>query len=300
MNIKLHARLFCVLSILFAISVVSLCLVDSAAIWSRIATGLLAGSFVGLVNTITNYYHARKKYFEKYVDDISDVGYNLVKDYINIKSHRELMSTMSKNQIMAHVKNIGNVNNVRKTADEIKQRYHSLSMRFDVEEYAPLLPFCSSELKDELNKMDKLIYYSIKNLDIHYFHCHLSNIHKSDEDPSTEQDYDEEDLDDILALINEKYTDYEDTLAFFMDSFATHVASLRNKLKSVISNNNTEMLDIILDIIKFNINDAVIRDVNAERFNAFLNEDEGICSPGWGNQNIKELKNKKTKFDEVN
>lgn len=57
---KLYTRLFYILFGVFVIGIVTVCLVDPSSVWSRIATGLVTGSFVGLVNTLTNYFHARQ------------------------------------------------------------------------------------------------------------------------------------------------------------------------------------------------------------------------------------------------
>ena len=45
---KLYVKLFYALLIVFIIGVVLLCFIDPAAVWSRIATGLVTGSFLGI------------------------------------------------------------------------------------------------------------------------------------------------------------------------------------------------------------------------------------------------------------
>lgn len=91
---KLYIKLFYVLLSVFIIGILSLCLVDSTTVWSRIATGLVTGSFVGIVNTLTNYYHARKAYFEKFMVDVLEIEHNLSNDYRGAKSRNAFLSSM--------------------------------------------------------------------------------------------------------------------------------------------------------------------------------------------------------------
>lgn len=65
---KLSRSLLYVLILIFIVGIVLICLVPETSAWSRIATGLITGSFVGAINTLVNYLHHRKEFFEKYVE----------------------------------------------------------------------------------------------------------------------------------------------------------------------------------------------------------------------------------------
>ena len=91
---KLFARLFWILFGVFVIGIVAVCLVEPSSVWSRIATGLITGSIVGLVNTLTNYFHTRQVFFEKMALSLLDVEFKLGEDYIHAKTRNSFIANL--------------------------------------------------------------------------------------------------------------------------------------------------------------------------------------------------------------
>lgn len=66
---RLSRNLFYALMLLFIAGIILICLVDAASVWSRIAAGLVTGSFVGAVNTLVNYFHQQHTVWFFIVDE---------------------------------------------------------------------------------------------------------------------------------------------------------------------------------------------------------------------------------------
>ena len=55
---RLYVRMFYILLVVFAIGIVVVCIVEKSSVLSRIGTGLITGSFVGLITAFSNYFTA--------------------------------------------------------------------------------------------------------------------------------------------------------------------------------------------------------------------------------------------------
>lgn len=78
---KLFVRLFYILFFVFLAGIILLIAVPPTSVMSRVATGLVTGSFIGLVNALANYYHLRQAYFEQMVDALMSISQELRMDY---------------------------------------------------------------------------------------------------------------------------------------------------------------------------------------------------------------------------
>lgn len=142
---KLFARLFGILFGVFVIGIVTVCLVEPSSVWSRIATGLITGSFVGLVNTLTNYYHTRQVFFEKMALSLLDVEFNLGEDYIHAKTRNSFIADMSKKQMIKYAAEHEGINDTVAKSEKMHKRYQELASKFDFEAYVPLIPWTRRE-----------------------------------------------------------------------------------------------------------------------------------------------------------
>lgn len=90
---------------IFAVGVTLLCLVLPDSIISRISTGLVTGSFVGVVNVFVNYAHARSSYFKELAVALSEICHELGSDLIKARLRNKDLSDSTKKEIVAQHKN---------------------------------------------------------------------------------------------------------------------------------------------------------------------------------------------------
>lgn len=82
-----------------------MCLVLPDSIISRISTGLVTGSFVGVVNVFVNYAHARSSYFKELAVALSEICHELGSDLIKARLRNKDLSDSTKKEIVAQHKN---------------------------------------------------------------------------------------------------------------------------------------------------------------------------------------------------
>ena len=98
---KLSRNLFLILVLLFIIGVVLVSVVNPASVMSRIATGLITGSFVGAISAFVNYAHLRTVFFNNLVISLWDFFDQLKHDYILAKVRNEQLAESSKEENIA-------------------------------------------------------------------------------------------------------------------------------------------------------------------------------------------------------
>lgn len=77
---KLNRNLFYILLVIFISAVCMVVFTDSTSVISRVGTGLMTGSFMGMIGAVVNYFHQRSEYFHKLGYLCIDVA-NKLKDY---------------------------------------------------------------------------------------------------------------------------------------------------------------------------------------------------------------------------
>lgn len=271
---KLYIKLFYVLLVVFIIGVVSLCIVDPSAVWSRIATGLVTGSFVGIVNTLTNYYHARKQYFEKFVFDLLEIDHNLTNDYIKAKSRNAFVSRMTKAQMIKYAGKHEKVTDTYDASKKMEERYDSLSLRFDFEAYAPLIPWTKKSLRKDLEQIEEFISLRLKYLPISYLECYDFTLLSSPASKE-EQKIVLGDPDDLFNSALQNNKDNEDYIAFCLNLYAEILESLYKNMNGILSKFHLDLLSGTKELVRLHIKDAVIRDVIKEHSKDILNDSDG-------------------------
>lgn len=80
---RLYRSLFYVLMVLFVSGVVLIVTADPSRVMSRIAIGMITGSFVGILTTFVNYIHAKQSYFEDLYNNALDLYFDLQYELVN-------------------------------------------------------------------------------------------------------------------------------------------------------------------------------------------------------------------------
>ena len=243
----------------------TVCLVDPSSIWSRIATGLVTGSFVGLVNTLTNYFHARQEFFEKMVLSLLDVEFNLGGDYMDAKSRNAFIADMPKKQMIKYAAENEHLEDTFTKSEKMHKRYQELASKFDFEAYIPLIPWTRRNIIIILEVMDNLISFDLVHLYGDYRFCFDFTLLSSPASKE-EQQMVIGDSDEFFESVVQKNKDYQDLIAFNLNSLADLTESLSPRMKGVVSKMHMEILSRMpFSIRDVYLRDAVIRDVRSER-----------------------------------
>lgn len=262
---KLFARLFWILFGVFVIGIVAVCLVEPTSVWSRIATGLITGSFVGLVNTLTNYFHARQVFFEKMALSLLDVEFSLGEDYIHAKTRNSFITEMSKKQMIKYAAEHEHLEDTVAKSEKMHKRYQELASRFDFEAYVPLIPWTRKKTVKVLEAMDNLISFDLVQLYGDYRLCFDFKLLSSPASKE-EQQLVIGDPDEFYESVVQENKDYQDLIAFYLNSLADLTESLSPKVSRILSKTDRDILSHLPSAIRnIHLKDAVIRDVRSER-----------------------------------
>ena len=262
---KLFAKLFYILFGVFVIGIVAVCLVDPTSVWSRIAAGLVTGSFVGLVNTLTNYFHARQEFFEKMALSLLNVEFALGEDYIHAKSRNAFISEMSKKQMIKYAAENEHLEDTVAKSEKMHKRYQELASKFDFEAYVPLIPWTRKKTVKVLEAMDDLISYELVHLYGDYRLCFDFTLLSSPASKE-EQQMVIGDPDEFFESVVQENKDYQDLIAFNLNSLADLTESLSPKVSRILSKTDRDILSHLPSVIRdIHLKDAVIRDVRTER-----------------------------------
>lgn len=262
---KLFARLFWILFGVFVIGIVTVCLVEPSSVWSRIATGLITGSFVGLVNTLTNYFHTRQVFFEKMALSLLDVEFNLGEDYIHAKTRNSFIADMSKKQMIKYAAENEHLEDTIAKSEKMHKRYQELASKFDFEAYIPLIPWTRKKTMKVLETMDELISSELVHLYGDYRFCFDFTLLSSPASKE-EQQMVIGDPDEFYDHVVQENKDYQDLIAYNLNSLADLIESLSPKMKGTVSKMHLDLLSRMpFSIRDAYLRDAVIRDVRTER-----------------------------------
>ena len=262
---KLFARLFWILFGVFVIGIVTVCLVEPSSVWSRIATGLITGSFVGLVNTLTNYFHTRQVFFEKMALSLLDVEFNLGEDYIHAKTRNSFIADMSKKQMIKYAAENEHLEDTIAKSEKMHKRYQELASKFDFEAYVPLIPWTRKKTMKVLAAMDELISSELVHLYGDYRFCFDFTLLSSPASKE-EQQMVIGDPDEFYDHVVQENKDYQDLIAYNLNSLADLIESLSPKMKGTVSKMHLDLLSRMpFSIRDAYLRDAVIRDVRTER-----------------------------------
>ena len=151
---KLYRNLIYILASIFLIGIFWVCLAEPQSVMSRIATGLITGSFVGAINTFVSYMYQRTAFFDKMSSTLTRIGHELGNDYIDV---------VLKNEELASSKSEDIVNSYKKRTTEQKRalkgsekKYEKLINKINVNEFSGIFPSDCS-VKDKLHELDDVL-----------------------------------------------------------------------------------------------------------------------------------------------
>lgn len=264
MPMKLFSRLFLILLTILVVGVVLLVVVPSASVMSRVATGLVTGSFVGIITALTNYFHLRQSYFEKLALFVTEVSRSLEHDYAHAKARNMFISEMSKPQMIEYAAEHETVEDKMKEVDAMKERYESLVTKFDFEAYVPLIPFANKKLRDTLDGLDSFVGFNVKHLYGEYQMCYDFALLSADV-TKEEQEIAIGDPDEFYELDVQNNVDYRDLLAYYLNKLKEYDRQLLQYARRYTPKMYCELLEGTAMLIEEHLKGVDIRDVIHER-----------------------------------
>lgn len=133
---RLQRILFYVLLIIFVAAVVVVCVVDASTAWSRIGTGLITGSFIGMIGALVNYIHQRREYWEKFAELCWKVASSLQRYRREATRYNEILHTSSIDEIITKAQK--NVDDNYDQIQEMEENCKRLSLQCQDDLYVPL------------------------------------------------------------------------------------------------------------------------------------------------------------------
>lgn len=258
---KLFSRLFFILLTIFVVGVVLLVVVPSTSVMSRVATGLVTGSFVGIITALINYYHL---YFERLALFTAEVSHSLEHDYVHAKARNMFISEITKPQMIEYATEHEKVEEKMLEVDAMRNRYESLVSKFDFEAYVPLFPFANRKLKGTLDELESLISFNVRHLYGEYQMCYEFTLLSADVSKE-EQKIALGDPDEFYEFAVQNNVDYRDLLAYYLNKLMVYNRLLSHYARHYTPKMYRELFEGTAMLINEHLNGAKIRDVIRER-----------------------------------
>jgi len=150
-----------VLLAIFVVAVVIVCSVEAYSAWSRIGTGIITGSFIGMIGALVNYIHQRSVFWKEFADLCWKIANNLLEYRIEATHYNQYLGESTKEQIIEEAIKSCESNDER--INEMKENCESLALQCQEDSYAPfffwnrsLTPF--HNLCDEIRDNFRYLY----------------------------------------------------------------------------------------------------------------------------------------------
>lgn len=257
---KLSRSLLYVLISIFVIGIVLICLVSTTSILSRISTGLITGSFVGVINTLVNYFHQRKEYFDKYTLTALDMSHELLTDFSRHKMRMEHIQILRREDIIEqdHKCTMEHLEEARKFGE----KYEKYRMKMDFAPYAPLFGLNSKRTKLLEDLYDVVWHIETLSVELQSVYAFGMLAVKCSKE---EQELAIGNPDDFYEYVMQDNIDYRDLLVFNSNQVALLSEKLQGNLKGVVEKHYITIWESIAYRLKDMIKDCEIRDVMAEK-----------------------------------
>lgn len=140
---------------------------DPSTVASRIAAGLITGSFVGAINTFANYIHLRVSFFDKVASTLIDIGYELGHDLIDARRMNEELASLSKSEIITRYSNQSQQE--QKVADMMREDYDRLVNGIDLNTFSSMF-LSDKRVISALIDLNRLLR-EVQFMPVHFWTC---------------------------------------------------------------------------------------------------------------------------------
>lgn len=267
---RLSRNLFYALLLLFIAGIALICLVDASSVWSRIATGIVTGSFVGAINALVNYFHQRREFFSKYSISAFELSIEIRKDFSLFKARMEHLQSASREDVIRCDHERLNARLIE--FDKIRGRYETYGRRLNSDAYVGLFGM-EKKLRESLSDMDVVIrhinFLGSELIPVFSFGMLAAKVSKEEQmlvigDPDEFYDY---------TLQNN--IDFRDMLVFNISELASVCEKMYKRLNGVVDKQDLEGWWIAANTLKASIEGYEVRDVLTEKVKSIEKEFEG-------------------------
>lgn len=141
---RLNRNLFYIILLVFCVSVMIVIYADTTSVCSRIGTGLMTGSFLGLVSAFVNYMHQREEYFARFSMLCWEVAQALRKYQREATRYNKMLNESTKEQVVQSANN--NYQREEEETEEMKALFEKFSHECKADLYVPFF-FWNTYLK---------------------------------------------------------------------------------------------------------------------------------------------------------
>lgn len=225
---RLHRALFYILLAIFIAGILLAVFVDPSKVMSRIATGLITGSFVGLLSSVVNYAYAWQKYISELFSHAFELFDDLEEELIKARMEVDRVESFSKESLIKSAK--GNTpEDIEKREKEI-YKYDKYRVVFDDTPYAPL--FFSKKTVAALDDLNRFVSFDLRAISMFkapkdMFVC-LQDGHFSSKE---EEEICIGDRDEFFDFIVQRIYDWRDHTAHCMRRLGTLLVAVQDSLK---------------------------------------------------------------------
>lgn len=224
---RLHRTLFYILLGVFLAGIIVVSIVDTNSVYSRIATGLITGSFVALVSSVVNYAYAWKQFFSKYMENAMILQTDLFKELTRARMKIKDIEETDKDTLIKRARQMTDKDD--DSFDANMQKYDKYRAMFDYSPYVSL--FFRKRTTNCLDEIERFamglgmiqMYCSTGDL----FVC-LQEGHFSSKEEEAIAIGDRDDFFDYLVQSNYDWRDYT---AHCMRQLASQINALYQSLK---------------------------------------------------------------------
>ena len=225
---RLHRALFYFLLAIFIAGILLAVFVDPSKVMSRVATGLVTGSFVGLLSTVVNYAYAWQKYFSELFSHAFELFNDLEHELVRARVEVEHVETFSKESLIKNAKS-NTPEDIEKGENEI-YKFDKYRIVFDDTPYAPL--FFSKKTVAALDDLYRFVGFELRAISMFkapkdMFVC-LQDGHFSDKE---EEKIYIGDRDEFFDFIVQHIYDWRDFTAHCMRRLGSLLVAVQTSLK---------------------------------------------------------------------
>lgn len=290
---RLQRLLFYVLLTIFATAVVVVCVVDASSAWSRIGTGLITGSFIGMIGALVNYIHQRSVYWKEFADLCWKVADSIRKYRIEATRYNDDLKKSSKEQIILDA--IKSRNHNDECINEMKKNCESLALRCQDDLYVPFF-FWNRSIAPFYDLCDK-IQFDFCSLHGERMMCRTFDM--------IDKSMSKEEMDIVIGDPDEFYEDtykrcleYQEILEYDCHQFSQLIHKvLGHGFGKTLTKSTRKILETSADFVIFGIEDIEVKDVRSLRVDETPEDTDEETDPE--NTFVVKLKNMKNVISRI-
>lgn len=266
---KFNRNLFYVLLLIFCVALGVIAVADASSIYSRIGTGMMTGSFIGMVSALVNYMHQRSEYFNKFAMLCWMMAKKMLYYRNEAKMYNLMIESKTKEEMVAYAKETKATEDAE--TEQMKNEFETLANECQGDLYVPFFfvnPYYSvfeSLCLKIRNDLPNLCTY--RSLGRDFALVDAKSMGKPEQEWS---ENDKENYEESCRL----NIDYYDLIVFESYSLSRLIIAFCNPLlKRTLSTTTVATLLASAHILRKGIRPNDVRDVYAERSKAI----ESIC-----------------------